>query len=455
MRDLVFDIVETYSHISFNDIPYETIDYTKKFILDTIGVALAGTVAPGTKTIFDLFKSFEKNGENHVIGFKDKLSRLNATFVNSILCHALDFDDTLDDAAMHCYASVLPAAMTLGEINKINGKNFITSIILGVDLACRLGLAVTTPLSWIRTATCGSFGSALAAAKVLNLHSNQILNALGIVYSQTSGNAQCLIDGGLTKRMQPAFSSKAGVLSAMMAEKGITGAMEVFEGRYGFFNLYERGLYNREMCIRDLGKLFYGDRLSIKPYPTCRMTHSSIDAAIEILKKLPSDFDLSDLDKVEISVCEMAKDMVGKPFEIRNNPQVDAQFSIPYNVSVVLMKKGAPFIEDLSNETVVSGKWNKIVEKIEVKADKDIEANNIKSSYMRVILKSGKEFAHQIKAPKGNPVNPMSWDECILKFKKCANSGIVKFSSGDLESIIEQIMKLDKLEDVSFLFNKI
>ncbi|MGC8621718.1 MAG: MmgE/PrpD family protein [Caldisphaera sp.] len=455
MKDLAFELAEKYSEIKFNDIPPNVVDYTKKFILDTIGVSLAGSTAPGVEPVYRLLKSFDKTKESHVLGFDDKLSRLNATFINSILCHALDFDDTLDDAALHCYASVLPATLSLGEINKIDGKTLITSIVLGVDLVCRIGLSVTTPLSWIRTATCGSFGAALAAAKTLGLGSDNILNSLGIVYSQTSGNAQCLIDGGLTKRMQPAFSSKAGVLSALMAKEGITGAREIFEGPYGFFNLYERGLYNRELCLRDLGKFFYGTKLSIKPYPTCRMTHSSIDAAIEVLKKLPQNLDTEDIKKIEISVCKMSKEMVGNPFKVRNNPQVDAQFSIPYNVSLVFIKREPPFIEDISNEVVKSGKWSKITDKIEVCVNDNIEPNNIKFAFLKVVLKSGETIDYQVDFPKGHPNNPLSWDECISKFKKCANLGIKKFNNKDLEYIVEQIANLEMIKDISLLFNKI
>jgi len=116
----------------------------------------------------------------------------------------------------------------------------ITAVALGVDITCRIGSAITTPLSWIRTATSGSFGAAAAAAKVLNVGEKEISNTLGIVYSRTAGNAQCLVDGGLVKRMQPGFSARSAVLGAALGSRGVTGAINIFEGEYGFFNLSER-----------------------------------------------------------------------------------------------------------------------------------------------------------------------------------------------------------------------
>ena len=126
----------------------------------------------------------------------------------------------------------------------VDGKTLITALVLGVDVINRISLAIRRPLSWIRTATCGSFGAAAAAGKILGLDRGQMQNALGVVYSQTSGNAQGLLEGRLIKRMQPGLAAQAGVLSAFLAREGITGSHEFLEGAYGFYNLYERGEYD-------------------------------------------------------------------------------------------------------------------------------------------------------------------------------------------------------------------
>lgn len=444
MSDMVDEISASYEMLQFDDLPSEVVNTTKKFILDTLGCGLAGTKAPGCSEAYELFKSFGGKEEATVLGFNSRMPCPHAAFINSVVSHALDFDDTLDEAAMHCYVSTLPAALSLAEARHASGKQLITSVALGVDLTCRLGVAIKTPLSWVRTATCGSFGATAAAGKVLNLKQQDLRNAFGVVYSQTSGNMQCLLDGGLSKRMQPGFSARAGVLSALMAEAGITGARDVFEGRFGFFNLYEHGAYDRERCLEGLGEEFFGMKLSIKPYPSCRMTHSSIDAALAVREKYG--FNFEDVDRVEILVCDMSKEMVGGPFEVRENPQVDAQFSIPYTVGVALTK-GKPFIEDFDNVVVRSEQRKLAASKISVLTDKNIDVRDIKPATIKVFLKNGELLTHRIDVLKGHPENPVSWEECKEKFKKCAALGIKKYLDQKIDRLVEAILNLEKVKD--------
>jgi len=447
LEDIAKIISEKYSEISYCSLPDNLINITKKFIMDSIGTGLAGTCAPGCKEVVELFTKFGGTPESTVIGFDKKLPSPAVAFINSMMIHALDFDDTYDPAAMHCYTSVLPAAIALAESrNNISGKELINAVALGVDICARLGAAINSPLSWIRTATCGSFASALAACKIINLEKEKILNALGIVYSQTSGNAQCLIDGGLVKRMQPAFAARAGVLSALMSESGLTGAKDVFEGKFGYFNLYEKGNYDRSRILKNLGEEFFGTKVSIKPYPSCRMTHASIDAALYLRKNYV--FEINDIEKVELYTSKMVKDMVGNSFEIRENPQVDAQFSIPYTVSVALTK-GKPFIDDFYNYKVNSFKKLHLTDKITVIEDKELDQRDIKSASIKLYLKNGKILNHKINIFKGNPNNPLTDREYIEKFKKCARFGIKRFNQNQLEQLVFKLLNLENITDIS------
>lgn len=446
LKDLARSVSKMYSKINYDNLPKNVIEITKMFIMDSIGTSLAGTRAPGCQETVDVFKSMEGKPESTVIGFSLKLPAHSSALINSMTTHALDFDDTYDPAAMHCYTSTLPAALAIAEKKQnVSGKLLISSVALGVDLCARLGAAINSPLSWIRSSTCGSFSSALAASKVSGLSEDKILNALGIVYSQTSGNAQCLIDGGLAKRMQPAFAASSGVIAALLSETGLTGARDVFEGKYGFFNLYERGNYNREIVLENLGNEFYGTKISIKPYPSCRMTHASIDAALYLKENY--EFELKDVEKIELYTSQMVKDMVGGPFAIRENPQVDAQFSIPYTVSIALAK-GKPFIDDFYNDRVRNHNVD-LVNKIAVFSDDKLDPRDIKSATIRLYFKNGKELNYKVDIFKGNPENPLSQTEYIEKFKKCANFGLKKFSETQLDELTEKILNLEKVENIS------
>jgi 2-methylcitrate dehydratase PrpD len=449
MNPIADTLARYIAETDFDRLPREVVDETKKFILDTIGVGLAGVREPGCREVVDLVKTWSSNpAGSTIIFYKDKVSPPDAAFANSVLMHALDFDDTLDSSAIHTHVSSLPAALALAEVRQgTSGKDLITSVCLGVDITCRIASAITTPLSWIRTATCGSFGAAAAAAKILNLDERAILATLGVVYSQTAGNAQCLVDGGLVKRMQPGFSARSAVLSAALASRGVTGATNIFEGEYGFYNLYERGKVITERATENLGNHFGVMDLSIKPYPCCRMTHAAIDAALELSGSHVVDPD--GITEVEVSVSKMVSDMVGAPFTMRENPQVDAQFSIPYTVAVAL-SNGGVVLSDFTSDSIKSeAPILELARKVTVSVNPALPDKDISSLQMSITMRNGQMLTHKLDALKGSPSKPLSFDECAAKFKTCleysGKSALIE--KGDL--IVDFIYNLEKKEDVS------
>jgi 2-methylcitrate dehydratase PrpD len=136
------------------------------------------------------------------------------------------------------------------------------------------------------TYQCGTFGAAAAAGKILKLDHDQMINALGIAYSPAAGNSQCYVDGALTVRVQQGLSAKAGALSAVLAGRGITGAEEFFEGKFGYFNIYHRGQFDRDILLKDYGSHFEGIHVSQKPlYSCCKFNHASMDAARTLVRE--------------------------------------------------------------------------------------------------------------------------------------------------------------------------
>jgi len=451
MDTIAESLVGYVSEATYDKLPAEVISETKKFVLDTIGVGLAGAREPGCREVVDVVGKWSAyDAGSTIIYYGDKVSPPEAAFANSVLMHALDFDDTLDSSAMHTHVSSLPAALALAEVRgNVSGKELITAVAVGVDVTCRIASAITTPLSWIRTATCGSFGAAAAAAKTLGMGKQEVLNTLGIVYSQTAGNAQCLVDGGLVKRMQPGFSARSAVLSAALSSKGVTGATHIFEGDYGFFNLYERGKVEPERVTENLGDQFGVMDLSIKPYPSCRMTHASIDAALELRNS--RSIDPEAIAEILVYGSKMVSDMVGGPFEIRTNPQVDAQFSIPYTVAVALTR-GEVLLGDFFPDTITEGtSVLELAKKIKVMIDPELAANNISSANMIVKMVNGETLSSRVDSLKGSPSRPMSFDECGEKFKNCLDYSGKPSLVENADALIELLFNLEKRKDVGEL----
>jgi 2-methylcitrate dehydratase PrpD len=441
-RQLVTHIVET----KFEDLPPEVIDYCKLLIIDSLGVTFPGSQAPGCQQVVDMAKQWGGESGSTILISGYKSAPPLAALANSAMMHALDFDDTLDASALHTFVSVLPAALAAAEsLGNVDGKTFLLALALGVDTICRISLGIKRPLSWIRTATCGTFGAAASAGKLMNLDNDSMSNALGLAYSQTSGNAQGLLEGKLVKRMQPGFSAMSGVISAFLARSGVTGSSRFLEGEYGFYNLYERGEYDAAPLVEKLGEHFTIMDLSIKPYPSCRMTHATIDAALNMRKKIGSDFEK--IDEIAVSVSEMVTGMVGKPFVIGTNPQVDAQFSIPYTTACALIK-GKVLLKDFDDETIMDKSVNILAKRVRVASDKNLPAKDIMHSKLSVKMKDGRFFEERIDIPSGNPGNPMTMQQCQEKFRQCIDYSNIEIPPSRTEELLSSIEKIEILDNV-------
>ncbi len=442
-------LVENIYSTGFDDLEKNVVDYCKRLIIDSLGVTFPGINAPGCRNVIDIVTLWGCNSGSSLLILGEKVPPPMAALANSTMMHAVDFDDTLDETALHTFVSVLPASLSISEaIGGVDGKRLLTAIVLGVDVICRVSLAIRRPLSWIRSSTCGSFGAATAAGKLMNLDRNGLTNVLGIVYSQTSGNCQGLLEGRLIKRMQPGFASQAGVMSAFLAKGGITGSHDFLEGPYGYYNLYEHGKYDYMPVIERLGEHFGISDLSIKPYPCCRMTHSSIDAALKLREFVKEKEEK--IDSVNVSASKMVTEMVGKPFVMGTDPQVDAQFSIPYTVSSALLR-GDVFLGDFEKEAIMDNKARSLAEKVFVREDSSLPAKDILHVNMEVSMKDGTKFDARIKAPLGNPLNPLSMDQCREKFRKCLEYSGIKIGSDRVNQLLDMIDNLEKVKDVGII----
>ena len=451
MMDAAYEVARNAEQMRFEAIPPEALVATKRFILDTLGTTLAGSTAPGVPPVIDLFSQWGGKQEATVLVYGAKIPAPQAALVNSLMAHARDFDDTHDGAVVHAHSVVLPAALACAEaLGNVPGKKLITAVALGVDLTCRLGLAVSQgsdfslhPPGFVRTSACGIFAAALACGKLMELDADGLRHAMGIAYSQAGGNRQVVADLSLAKRMQPALAAMAGTLSAFLARRGITGAKEVFEGRYGFFNLYWQGGYSREVLLQNLGKRFEGVNLSFKPYPCCRYTHGSIEATLH----LASAHGLSPASISEVSVHVPTLkffDLVSRPFAIQEDPQVDAQFSIPYTAAAALLG-GRVFLEDFEEAAIRDPKRMEFTKKIRVIQDLKPESrDSLGPVVVEIRTLDGKTYRQEVTKFKGSPDHPLTLEECAEKLRGCA-----RFSARPLsgEKISRLISVVENLED--------
>jgi 2-methylcitrate dehydratase PrpD len=243
------------------------------------------------------------------------------------------------------------------------------------------------------------------------------------------------------------FRSEGWCLVRISGPGGITGARHFLEGQYGFFNLYEGGEYDREKLLEDLGNRFEGMKLSIKPYPSCRMTHAAIDAALAIREE--RGFEPSDIEEIAVRASKMVYDMVGSPFAIRENPQVDAQFSIPYTVAAALIR-GDVFLKDFEESSIRDPRVLACAEKVRVEVDPELAERDIMAAQLVLKTNDG-VYSKRIDRVKGNPLNPMSLDDCIEKFKKCVLSCQRPMPGEKVEKLLDCLVNLEGLKEIGTL----
>lgn len=327
----------------------------KRLMLDTIGVAAAGADAPGLQALLDLQTSLGGKPQATVLFHGLRLPLPDAAFINSVMIHALDYDDVHSAANLHIMSTVFPSALGCGEFADRDGQQLLEAVILGIEVAARIGrprkYSKVGHNCFLPSSMIGGFGATAAAARLMGLTEEETVNAFGIFYAHSSGNRQALVERKLTKRMQPAIAAKAAVYSALAAKHGITGPKHVFEGKCGLYRLLAVEP-PPESHFGGMPLTFEVENVSVKEYPTCGGQHAAIRAALMLHQR--HRFRYQEIEAVDLFLGT-GDSLVGMPFRIDSDPQADAQFCAPYAVALALVR-GDVSVTRFSNESIRSDK---------------------------------------------------------------------------------------------------
>jgi 2-methylcitrate dehydratase PrpD len=385
-------------------------------VLDFIGDLVAGRAAMGLPAWLDVLLD-DAGAKSAAIAGGHRAAAWTAAMANGYYGHVLELDDTHDVAVLHAGASAIPAALAAAELcGGASGAVVMEGIVVGIEASCRLGVATDLSLvegGWIYSALLGHFGAALAAAHVLGLSEDETRHALGIVYCFTCGNHQSSREGAPTKHLQPGIAAGNGVKAALMAKKGLKGVSAPFVGEDGFARAYLHGRFDAERAVRNLGRDFETARLSMKPYPSCRLTHPAVSAALELRAKLGER--LQQVEFVTISMGKQAHDVVGRavPFRLRPNRWLDAQFSVFWTVAVALSEGSVTprhLLEQVPPSPEVQAWIDRLTTEPMASAARDVGA---------CVLEASGPFGTvrvEAAAAKGHPDDPLSPEELERKF---------------------------------------
>lgn len=417
-------------------------------ILDTFGCLLGGSGAPGISELCRIVGGWGGSEQSQVMLWQRRLPAPHAAMMNASMAHALDFDDTLDHGgSIHPGASVLAASLAVSDmVGGVSGRDLLLAVTLGLDVSCRVALASTLDRGWHRTAAMGVFGATAAAGKLLALNVDQMVNALGIAFSQSAGNRQCILDGALTKRLQAGQAASTAVLATLLAREGFTGARDIFLGQFGFFRLYQPDGYDAAKLTEGLGREFRGDERSFKPYACGRPQHAILDATISVRDqlKLGTVVDLSEVAEVSVSCSASVADeqFRGAMHKRRPTHIVEAQFALPYLVAAALAhgRVGITEVADIHNVRVLD-----LAARMT-----GVEAERHKSG-VAVSLRDGCTAIATIGRPLGSPENRLSADQLAMKFADCARNAVRPLSDDTVQAAIRMVRHLENVRDTGEL----
>lgn len=390
---------------------------TKALILDTLGAGFAGSAAPGVSEGLQWVRETGGAPQARVLVHGDRLPATAAALINGTMCAARDFDPVHEAGVLLPYGPIFAAGLAAAELSRASGKALLHAVILGTDLTCRIGKALKGGLGWSRTATLGVFGAALASAKLLRLDPGQTVDALGLALSRSSGNIQTVIDGSLAKRYQAGFTAEAGLTAALLASRGVTGPANVFEGRCGYFALYENGRYSRDEIVAGLGEHFEGAEASIKPYPCAREHHGAIAAALQLRA---GGVRAADVRSVVVTLPPNAFALSGKPFLREGRRSVgDAISSAAYGVAVALLR-GEVTLGDFEPAALARAEVLDLAARIELRADASIaDAKALVPQSVTLTLAQGGQRSARLEAMPGSAQMPLPDAELERKFASC------------------------------------
>jgi 2-methylcitrate dehydratase PrpD len=446
--------------LRYEDIPPVVVESVKSRVLDILGIAVA---ASGLETSLAVQRYVGERGgiaQSTAIGVPHRVPAGEAAFVNGVLAHSLDYDDTHLPSVLHPSASVVPAVLAAAEAKGLGGRDVIRAVAIGLEVCIRLGMAgydrelqnsTFFEHGQHATSICGAMGAAAAVA-ALDGDADTIVHALGLAASMASGIIESNRTGGTVKRIHCGWAARSAVSAVDLVELGLTGPPTVIEGRFGFLQSWLHGNHNLDEITDGLGTEWVIPDIFFKPYPANHFTHAAVDAAAAMRR---AGIRPEDVAEFTLGVPSANIRTIGEPIEVKRAPETGymAQFSGPYAVAAGLVGGGGLEVglDDYSDELAVDPLRRSIMAKVSVVVD-DRCSEIFPMQFPAVLtarLHDGRTIVEEVLANRGGNKNPLSFDELSMKFR---DNALRVLAPVEAEALEQSCRILEHLDDLSALF---
>lgn len=417
MESMTRHLANRVANIKFEDLPQETIQMTKQYILDYLGVSIRGWTQKNMDIMSETLGNSADGTKAIMLNGKKGASNsvLYSAMLNAAASHSQDFDDLHNPSIIHMACVTVPSALAVAEDEELSGKDILAALVAGYEAGARIGESVNPEAYyfWHTTSTCGVFSSAVTVANLKKFNTDQMVQCLGTAGTQAAGLWEFVIDGAMSKTLHVGKANFAGILSAKLTANGFTAAEKILDGDKGFCRAMLTNPH-WEKLTEDI-KGFKIDNNSFKPFSCCKYTHPSSYAA-QLLRN-EQNLKLEDVEKVTIRSNRIVKQLVDNSHP--KNPY-GAKFSIQYCVATMI-KYGKLGIDQFVDENLNNDEIQRVMQNIEVIVDPQLDKEYTKKPdrwavELTIACKDGKTYTKFVEYPKGDPPNPMTWDETVEKF---------------------------------------
>ena len=408
----------------------------KRCFVNFLAVALYSSRDASLDILLDVFRQEGSGRHASVIGVGSRTSLQNAALANGYLGHLEDYDDTHFPTIIHPSSPTLPASLAVAEHINASGRETLVASVLGIEICCRIGLAVHPAHyeeGWHITGTCGVFGSVAAAGRLLGLDTSQMCQALGVAGTQASGVRE--VFGSMTKPFHPGRAAQSGVLAALLAQRGFTSSPAILEGRRGFAAVMSSE-YDLDKATEDLGEHWELPMNGLKPYACGVVNHPLIDAMIALRGREGISSD--QVESIEARVHPLVLELVNRP-----EPEVglEGKFSFQHSMAVVLVD-GAAFPDQYTDERVsdpiVAGLRSRVKATIDPSLAED-------AAVVTITLQDGSAHTEMVAHATGAPENPLSDAQLEDKFRSLTADVL---SRARCNKLLDLLWHLDQVGDI-------
>jgi len=432
-------LAEFVASTTFGQLPPEVVHESKRCILDHLGVALGASQHQAVQILIQSAEEMGGHPQATILGSTIRTSVLQAAMINGTMSHVLDFDDSHSDIVIHPTGPVAAAALPLAEWKHRSGKELLASHALGAEVELRISAAVYPihyDTGWHITATAGTFGAAVAAGWLLRLDADRLSWALGLAGTQASGLREMF--GTMAKPFHVGKAAQAGLLSALLAEKGFTASQEVLEAKRGFCSVLA-GQYDLSRAIDGLGTRYLLLRNGFKPYACGVVNHPTIDGVRRLRQR--HGLRAEEVVEIESHVHPLVPELTGKR---QPRTGLEGKFSTYFAAAIALIEGNArqsQFTDEKVNRPDVVA----LMDRVRLVVDRSLHENQ---AVVTIRTADGRELVERVEAATGSGANPMSDEELADKFMDLATGALPRDRA---ERLAELVWRMDELEDMSAL----